>query len=103
MAGHVVTAGCVVARTRDGGEAYFYAGATLPETVSAAEKERLVEVGLVSPVEGGATAEVAEVDEPPRAGKGSGRAEWAAYAASLGIVVDSAATRDDIIAAVDGV
>lgn len=42
-----------------------------------------------------------EDEEPPRAGKGSGRAEWAAYAASVGVEVDDDATRDDIIAAVD--
>lgn len=38
---------------------------------------------------------------PPRAGKGSGRDEWAAYAASLGVEVDAEAGRDDIIAAID--
>lgn len=38
---------------------------------------------------------------PPRAGKGSGRDEWAAYAAELGLAVGPDASRDDIIAAVD--
>lgn len=38
---------------------------------------------------------------PPRAGKGSGRDEWAAYASALGVDVDVSASRDDIIAAVD--
>jgi hypothetical protein len=41
--------------------------------------------------------------EPPRAGKGSGRDAWAAYAESLGVEFDEDATRDDIIAAVDEV
>lgn len=39
--------------------------------------------------------------EPPRSGKGSGRGEWAAYAASLGVDVQDADSREDIIAAVD--
>lgn len=43
----------------------------------------------------------AAVEAPPRAGKGSGRDEWAAYAASLGVDVDDDAGRDDIIAAVE--
>lgn len=38
---------------------------------------------------------------PPRAGKGSGRDEWAAYAASLGLELPDDAGRDEIIAAVD--
>lgn len=38
---------------------------------------------------------------PPRAGRGSGRDEWAAYAAELGLAVGPDASRDDIIAAVD--
>lgn len=104
MATHLVTAGCVVARTVGGGEQYFYAGAILPEIVSAEEKDRLAGAGLVEVVGAEAPAEVLDDvagGEPPRAGKGSGRGEWAAYAASLGIEVDPAATRDDIIAAVD--
>lgn len=38
---------------------------------------------------------------PPRGGEGSGRDEWAAYAASRGVDVDDAALRDDIIATLD--
>jgi hypothetical protein len=34
---------------------------------------------------------------PPRAGKGSGRDAWAAYAAERGVQVDDDASRDDII------
>lgn len=45
--------------------------------------------------------ETAADGAPPRAGKGSGRSEWAAYAESVGVVVDEDATRDEIIAAVD--
>jgi hypothetical protein len=48
-----------------------------------------------------AAAEPAADDAPPRAGKGSGRSEWAAYAESVGVTVDEDATRDEIIAAVD--
>lgn len=36
--------------------------------------------------------------EPPRAGKGSGRDAWAAYAAEHGVDVPEDASRDDIIA-----
>lgn len=37
--------------------------------------------------------------EPPRAGKGSGRDVWAAYAASRGVEVPGDASRDDIVSA----
>lgn len=40
-------------------------------------------------------------DRPPAAGKGSGRDAWAAYAENVGIVVDSAWSKSDIVAAVD--
>ena len=44
----------------------------------------------------------AEADEPPRGGKGSGTAAWRRYAVDqLGIHVDTGASRDDIIEAVD--
>ena len=39
--------------------------------------------------------------EPPRTGAGSGRANWAAYAESLGIEVPDGASRDEIIDLVD--
>lgn len=39
--------------------------------------------------------------EPPRGGPGSGRDEWAAYAATLDVEVTEDMARDDIIAAVD--
>jgi hypothetical protein len=42
-----------------------------------------------------------EDQAPPRAGKGSGRDEWAAYAESVGLDVDDDMTRDEIIAAVE--
>ena len=41
----------------------------------------------------------ADPDEPPRAGKGSSRDAWAAYAAGHGVTADDDASRDDIIAA----
>lgn len=65
MGGHVVTAGCVVARTLDGGEQYFYAGAVLPATVSAEEKDRLVEAGLVDDIDDGAVGDAVSVDPSP--------------------------------------
>lgn len=43
-----------------------------------------------------------ESGEPPRSGKGSGVEAWREYAASLGIEVPGDASRDDIIAVVDG-
>jgi hypothetical protein len=54
---------------------------------------------VVSTPQGDAAA-AADV-APPRAGKGSGRDEWAAYAAAVGVVVDDDMSRDDIIDAVD--
>lgn len=103
---YVVVAACVVAKTNsDTGEGYYYRDAILPSGVPVAEKQRLVDAGLVKAIEDEAPADVVDepaiANEPPRAGKGSGRNEWAAYAASLGIAVDPDATRDDIIAAVD--
>ena len=63
MTAHRVTAGCVVARTLDGGESYYDRGAILPDTVSDEEKARLVEIGLVERDDD--EVEVAEVlDEP---------------------------------------
>jgi hypothetical protein len=38
-----------------------------------------------------------QMQEPPRSGKGSGRDAWAAYAASHGVEVEEAASRDDIV------
>ncbi len=38
---------------------------------------------------------------PPRSGRGSGLDEWKAYAELIGVTVDSEASRDDVIAAVD--
>jgi hypothetical protein len=38
---------------------------------------------------------------PPMSGKGSGRDDWAAYAASVGVAVPADATRDDIVALVE--
>lgn len=40
--------------------------------------------------------------EPPRSGKGSGVEAWREYAEAKGIPFDAEATRDDIIALVDG-
>lgn len=44
----------------------------------------------------------AQSPEPPRSGKGSGVEAWREYATSLGVEVADDATRDDIIAVVDG-
>lgn len=38
-------------------------------------------------------------DEPPRAGKGSSKDAWAAFAAKHNVQVEDESTRDDIIAA----
>lgn len=38
---------------------------------------------------------------PPKSGAGSGREEWAAYAAERGVQVEADDSRDDIIAAVE--
>jgi hypothetical protein len=71
----------------------FEAGSTLPSWA-----EKLVTNDAV--FEGGAD-EAAASEAPPRAGRGSGRDEWAAYASSLGVAFDDDATRDEIVAAVD--
>lgn len=44
-----------------------------------------------------ADAEDGALQEPPRAGRGSGRDEWAAFAQSHGVTVDDDDSRDDII------
>jgi hypothetical protein len=45
--------------------------------------------------------ETNDTSAPPRSGAGSGKAEWAAYASTLGVTYPDGASRDDIIAAVD--
>lgn len=44
---YVVTAGVAIAKTDDGSEVYVYRGAPLPKSVSAKERDRLVDAGLV--------------------------------------------------------
>lgn len=44
-------------------------------------------------------ASATELSEPPRAGAGSGRDAWVAFAASRGVHVEDEDKRDDIIAA----
>jgi hypothetical protein len=46
-------------------------------------------------------APTVEATEPPRAGAGSGRDAWVAYAESVGVSVTEDMGRDDIVAAVD--
>lgn len=46
--------------------------------------------------------EESQPEEPPRAGSGSGRDAWRAYAEARGIEVSPDATRDEIIAATEG-
>lgn len=41
--------------------------------------------------------EPAPTEVPPKGGAGSGRDEWAAYAASLEVAVEDGDTRDDIV------
>jgi hypothetical protein len=48
--GHIVTATLIVAKVEDT-ERYFEKGAVLPEGVSAKERKRLVEAGVIAPVE----------------------------------------------------
>ncbi|WP_068922195.1 hypothetical protein [Planobispora rosea] len=43
------------------------------------------------------TEDAAQMAEPPRAGKGSGRDAWAAYASHHGVQVNDDDSRDDII------
>lgn len=44
-------------------------------------------------------AEEIQPQDPPRAGRGSGRDEWVAFAESHGVTVDDDDSRDDVIAA----
>jgi hypothetical protein len=46
--------------------------------------------------------ESADDGAPPKAGRGSGRDVWVAYAERLDVAVSDDMTRDDIIAAVEG-
>lgn len=54
--------------------------------------------GEVDDAEGGSSPVDAA---PPRSGKGSGRDEWAAYAAAHGVDVEDGQSRDDIVAALE--
>lgn len=58
----------------------------------------LDENGEPQPRVAASAAPPAQLQEPPRAGKGSGREAWAAYAAQHGVEVDNDASRDDIVA-----
>jgi hypothetical protein len=55
---------------------------------------------ITNPVawKGEVPAEDGPPSEPPRAGKGSGRDAWVAFASSRGVAVPESMTRDDIIA-----
>lgn len=58
---------------------------------------------VVDDTEQGSVGEVpapAGSEAPPRAGKGSGRDAWAAFAESRGVLVEDTDSRDEIIAAV---
>lgn len=46
-------------------------------------------------------AEIVELVEPPREGRGSSRKAWVAFAAQLGVAHDEGDTREQIIEAVD--
>jgi hypothetical protein len=56
---------------------------------------------VAAPVEG--TASAAGPSAPPKVGRGSGRSEWAAYAADLGVKVTPDMKREDIIQQVERV
>lgn len=45
--------------------------------------------------------ETPEDEAPPRSGRGSGRDEWAAYAAQHDVTVEDDMSRDDIVAALE--
>jgi hypothetical protein len=49
-----------------------------------------------------AKAEAETSEPPPKAGPGSGRDAWVAYAAGVGVEVTEDMTRDDIVEAVEG-
>lgn len=52
-----------------------------------------------SPVEVPVPVGAGDLEAPPRSGKGSGAAEWRAFAERKGVDVDQDATREDVIAA----
>lgn len=104
---HVVTAPLIVV-VAHGVRHSLYAGATLPSGVKGEDIERLSREGYVREVEGapvvadeGAEAPVEPSPIPAKEGPGSGKARWAAYAASIGVEVPEGASRDAIIDAIE--
>lgn len=96
--GRVLSANIAVRNPATGVVETFVAGATPPAWAA----ERITnEAVWTSDVEVAPAAAPADVERPPTAGKGSGRDQWAAYAATVGVEVSDNASRDDIIAAVD--
>lgn len=47
------------------------------------------------------TADATAGEPPPKAGRGSNREAWVAYAQASGVQVDDDASRDDVVAALD--
>lgn len=78
----------------DGQSRSFGPGDDVPEWVEAAIANP--DVWAAPPP----ASEPAELNEPPRAGKGSSREAWADYATRVGVELGEDATRDEIIAAV---
>jgi len=85
--------GTVYVTDGEGNRHAFRAGDEVPDWAA----ERMVDVIDDRP----AAAPPSDGGEPKRAGKGSGRDAWHAYAESIGLDVPDDASRDDIIAAVD--
>ena len=87
--------------------AIFYAGAIVAGA-EAADAERLVKGGHLERVAAPARPDSDEGEEappapsavPPKDGPGSGKARWAAYAASVGVEVPEGASREAIIDAI---
>lgn len=94
--GGVLTGNVVLRHPDTQGTVVLTAGSTVPDWA-----EGLVGEHLLADEEATPAADSEGGDEPPRSGKGSGKAAWKAYAESLGVTVGEDDDRDTIIAAVD--
>lgn len=95
-----VAARHVIATMADGRVAHFNGGDVLDsEKLSEGSLAHLLSIDFLAVADNPADTTPPQLDEPPRAGRGSSRDAWTAFAVSHGFAMSDDATRDDIISA----
>lgn len=93
---HVVTAPLVQAKRSDGSYVHVYEGGLLPSDVDEDQLQHLLESDMVEASDDPAASE----DDDGRPAKSAHKADWEAFAASVGIDTDGL-TKEEIIEAVE--